>query len=128
MNHKNNGKAPSPISLRLTKEERAALEHAAAGQSLSAHIRSCLFGENTSTRKRQRRVPVKDEIALAQTLGLLGRSKVASNLNQIAKAANCGALILDQETAAQIDEAHAHVVEMRAMLIRALGLIEERER
>ena len=32
-------KAPPPISVRLTEEERARLEQAASGTSLSAHIR-----------------------------------------------------------------------------------------
>lgn len=125
MSHKAETKTPPPISLRLTDAERAALEKAAAHLSLSAYIRQCVFGDQVNKRKVRTRNPVKDHEALARVLGLLGKSRIASNLNQLAKDSNCGALILDEETGAKIDEAYAHVQSMRNELIRALGLIEE---
>ncbi|MCA8894025.1 MAG: hypothetical protein KDA48_02110 [Amphiplicatus sp.] len=94
---------------------------------MSAYIRDRLFGEGVEKRKVRNRNPVKDQEALARVLGMLGRSRIANNLNQLAKDSNCGALILDEETNAKIDEAYALVISMRNELIRALGLIEEHD-
>jgi len=124
MNRKNKKKAPPPLSLRLTEAERDMLEKAAGNASLSAYIRERVFGEAAQKRKSRNRNPVKDHEALARVLGLLGRSKIANNLNQLAKDSNCGALVLDEDTDAKIEEAYAHIVSMRNELIRALGLIE----
>jgi hypothetical protein len=76
-----NYKYPPPISFRLTADERAALERAAAGLSLSAYIRSRLLGSEARPRRTQSKYPVRDHIALAHLLGLLGRSRIANNLN-----------------------------------------------
>jgi len=118
-------KSPPPISLRLSDEERARLEHAAAGMSLSAYIRKCVFGEKATIRKVRTRAPVQNEEALARVLGLLGQSRIANNLNQLAKDANCGVLMFNKETEAKIDDAYEHVIAMRGELIHALGLKEE---
>lgn len=118
-------KTPPPLSLRLTETERAALEKAAGNASLSEYIRQRVFGEAAQKRKSRHRNPVKDQQALAQVLGLLGQTRIANNLNQLAKDSNCGALVLNDDTNAKIEEAYAHVISMRNELIRALGLIEE---
>lgn len=125
MNPEKRNKIPPPISLRLTPEEREKLDHAAQGTSLSSYIRKCVFGKETSVRKARLRVPVKDQEALAKTLGLLGQSRIANNLNQLAKEANRGSLLLDAETTDKINEAYEHILSMRSELIRALGLIED---
>ena len=118
-------KTPPPLSLRLTENERIALEKAAGSVSLSAYIRQQVFGEAAQKRKSRHRNPVKDQQALARVLGLLGRTQIANNLNQLAKDSNCGSLVLDEDTNAKIEEAYTHVLSMRNELIRALGLIEE---
>jgi len=115
-------KTPSPLTLRLTNEERIKLEKLAAGVSLSAYIRKCLFGKNAAPRKVRARVPVKDSQALAQVLGLLGQTRIANNLNQIAYEANCGSLLMDEETENEIKMACAHIAWIRVKLIEALGL------
>lgn len=119
-------KTPPPISLRLTEKERITLEQAAQGMSISAYIRSCIFSDGVAKRKARTRRPVKDQEALARALGLLGQSRIANNLNQLARHANSGSLPVDDETHAQIEEAYAHVMALRDQLIAALGLIEER--
>ncbi len=120
-------KTPPPLSLRLTREERARLERDALGRSLSAHIRERLFAEDAAVRKTRGKEPVKDHQALARVLGLLGKSRIANNLNQLACDANCGALAMDDVTARQIEEAYTHVQSMRTELVHALGLVEESE-
>lgn len=110
------------ITLRLTDEEHARLASLAAGTSVSAYVRDCLFGEAVAPRKRQVRVPVKDQEALAQVLGALGQSHIASNLNQLARHANCGTLVMDKEIENEIRMACARIAWIRVKLIEALGL------
>jgi len=58
-------------------------------------------------RKTRARVPVKNEKALAEILARLGASKTVNNLNQIADQANCGSLLIDQQTEEDIKSACA---------------------
>ena len=118
-------KPPPPISLRLTAEEREKLQHLSAGMTLSAYIRQCVFGPQAARRKRRSHVPVADQKELARVLALLGASRIANNLNQLAYQANTGSLLLDDTTLAKIEEAYNHVRSMRNALMRALGLMEE---
>jgi hypothetical protein len=69
-------------------------------------------------------MPVKDQEAMARALALLGASRIANNLNQLAHKANTGSLIMDDNALAQIDATYAHVRLMRDELVSALGLIE----
>jgi hypothetical protein len=110
---------PAPFSLRLTFEERAALEKAAGDQPLGAYIRSQVLANKARPRRKRRR-PVKDQKALAYVLGELGNSRLASNVNQLAKAVNMGTLPVTPETEKALQEACADIAKMRAMLMRAL--------
>jgi len=83
----------SPLTLRLTLEERARLEELAAGMILSAYVRACVFGAEAAKRKRRPKDVVEDKKAAAGALALLGQSRIASNLNQLAYHANIGALV-----------------------------------
>lgn len=113
--------APAPFSLRLTFEERAALEQAAGDMPLGAYIRDQVFeGKKTRHRRRYKR-PVKDHQALGQLLGALGEARLANNLNQLAKTANTGSLPVTPETEKALREACAEIHHMRSLLMRALG-------
>ncbi|MEW8073541.1 MAG: plasmid mobilization relaxosome protein MobC [Candidatus Thiodiazotropha sp.] len=122
-NPSNNKKIPTPFSLRLTFEERAALEKEAGNKPLGAHIRSKLFaGEEAPRRVRTRtRKPLEDDRALARVLGELGKARLANNLNQLARAVNTGSLPVTPDTEAAIKEACAAVQDMRSDLMHALG-------
>lgn len=111
----------SPVTLRLTPEERVKLEELAAGMTLSAYIRACVFAEETRRRKRRPKTSVEDKKAAAEALALLGQSRIASNLNQLAYHANIGMLIEDEEAKAQIAEANEHLLAIRTLLMTALG-------
>lgn len=113
--------APVPFSLRLTFEERAALEQAAGDMPLGAYIRSQVFKGKKTRRRRHRKRPIKDHQVLGQLLGLLGEARLANNLNQLAKAANTGSLPVTPETEKAIREACAEVHAMRKLLLGALG-------
>ncbi|MCK0197718.1 hypothetical protein MWN34_12425 [Ancylobacter sp. 6x-1] len=111
---------PAPLSIRLTFAERAALVERAAGHPLGAYIKATLFEQ--PERLRARRSSVHDDQALGQVLALLGRSHLANNLNQLAKAANMGVLPVTPELEDELQVACAEIHEMRALLLKALGI------
>ncbi len=114
-----------PFSIRFNEAERAELSRSAGKLSWAAYIRLKLFGEAVDpnrTKSRKRREPSVDRTALAQALGQLGQSRLSSNLNQIAKAANLGILPATPELAEELHAACADVRAMRNALIAALGL------
>ena len=113
------GRATPPFSLRLTFEERAALEEAAGNMPLGAYIRSQLLQDGQAPRRRRRK-PVKDHAALGNVLGELGSSRIANNLNQLAKAVHTGSLPVTPDTEKAIREACAGIHHMRTMLMVAL--------
>jgi hypothetical protein len=113
---------PPPFSLRLTFEERAKLERDAAGMALGAYIRSRLLDPETVAPRKRGKFPVKDHQALAQLLGLLGQSRLANNVNQLARAANTGSLAVTPDTEEALMSATADINHMRQLLIQALDI------
>jgi hypothetical protein len=87
---------------------------------LGAYIRDVLLLDKQRKRASFRR-PRVDEKQIAQVLWALGQSRVASNLNQLAKSANMGTLDVDEHTQAQLEDACTAVVAMRDVLLQALG-------
>lgn len=114
-----------PFSLRFTAEERAWLDRRAGGKSLAAYIRDQVLGDAVAPRKKTLRRPNVDQKALAQALGALGQSRLSSNLNQIAKAANQGTFPVSPELATELSQACSDIAAMRSDLIAALGLKSE---
>lgn len=119
---KHTTKQASPFCLRLTPEERATLEREAAGLPLGEYIKDRVFDENRAKRRTRNKHPVKDHKLLSQLLGELGRARLANNLNQLAKAGNCGLLILTPEVKTALLNACADVRHIRAILMKSLGL------
>lgn len=111
-----------PFSLRLSAAERAQLEAEAGAQPLGTYIRSRLFDTKGPTRAKATVRPVQDQQALAQLLALLGSLRLSSNLNQLAKAANCGALPVDEGVEKELTDACQEIRWMRQILMTALGL------
>lgn len=117
---------PAPFSLRLTFEERASLEQAAGDMPLGAYIRSQVFKDGKARARRRYKRPVKDHQALGQLLGALGESRLANNLNQLAKSANSGSLPVTPETEKALCDACAEIHQMRKLLMQALGFASDR--
>lgn len=111
----------SPLTLRLTVEERARLEELAAGMTLSAYVRACVFAEEERLRATRPADAIAEKKALAEVMGLLGHSRIASNLNQLAHHANLGLMIEDDRAKGQIAEANQHLLAIRTALMAALG-------
>jgi hypothetical protein len=114
-----------PFSLRLTFEERAQIEKEAAGVPLGRYIRDKVLDGKARPRRTRGRFPVKDHEALGRVLGLLGGSRLSSNLNQIARAVHTGSLPVTPETEAAIKIACREVRQMRRDLLKALGIAPE---
>lgn len=122
MNGLEYGKREAPFSLRLSFEERVRLQRAAGDLSISAYIKSLLFADDAPVHRARGKTPVKDHRALAEVLACLGATRIANNLNQLAKAANSGSIYLDRETKAQIEAASNDIRVMRQLLMQALGM------
>ncbi len=110
-----------PFSLRLTIEERQRLDELAGNQPLGSYIRDRLLGEQAEKRRKVKK-PTPDTALLALVLGEFGRSRLASNINQLAKAANIGTLDVTPETEREIIQACAEIQAIRVLLITALGV------
>lgn len=118
---------PSPFCLRLSKEERARLEYDAGDMPLGTYIRSCLFDHPTPRKRRMKR-PVKDYKILAELLTKLGASRIANNLNQLARAANSGSLLLMPEVEEDLRQALKDIAWMRKALMKGLGLYQKKDK
>ena len=117
-----------PFCIRLTDAEKALLSNRAGKMPLGVYIRKMILASGEQAprpRHRKPRTPVKDHEALARVLSALGQSRIANNLNQLAKAVNIGVLPVSPETERDIGEACDAVRAMRNALIVALGLKTE---
>ena len=117
-------KRPPPFSLRLSQEERAYLKQKAGQMPLGAYIKAKAFADGGPVKRRAVGLEVADKDALAKALALLGRSHFSSNLNQLAKAANIGILPVTPEVEQELAAACAHIKEIKALLIKSMGLKE----
>ncbi|MCB8838078.1 plasmid mobilization relaxosome protein MobC [Aurantimonas sp. VKM B-3413] len=118
-------KRGAPFSIRLTEEERARLAEEAAGEPLGTYIKVKVLGSGPAPRKRRTGQSIEDRKALAQALGLLGQSRLAANINQLARAANTGSLPVTPETESELTRALSDVRNLRLLLLAALGLKAE---
>ena len=107
-------KRPMPFPVRLSPQERAAIEAGAerAGLTLGTYIRSCVLAAPTT---RACRRPSVEVIAATKLLGALNR--IGGNLNQLARHANFGNVVLTDELGATMADIRAAV----AVLIAAMG-------
>lgn len=112
----------SPYSIRFTPEERIELDARADGMPLSEYIKQCLFEHSIAVKKPKRKYSIKDHKALAKVIGFLARDRYASNLNQLAKAANSGSLPVNDETEKNINDAYRAIMWMRGQVMLALGV------
>lgn len=113
-----------PFSIRFTDDEKRLLLEKAGRVPLGTYIRDCALAGDVQAKRLRWNNPVKDHEALARVLAALGQSRLANNLNQLAKAVNIGVLPVTPETEDEISKACAAVVAMRRDLMGALGLPE----
>ena len=113
-----------PFSMRFTVEERKRLDEMAGNQPLGSYIRDRLLGEQAEKRRKVKK-PTVDSAMLALVLSELGQSRLASNINQLAKAANMGTLDITPEIQRDIETACQEIQTMKMLLIVALGIVPE---
>lgn len=109
-------------SIRLTEAEKSLLLHRAGRLPLGTYIRDLILAQSLQAKRHRLTNPVKDHDALARVLAGLGQSRIANNLNQLAKAVNFGILPVTAETERDLREACSAVIAMRRELMQALGL------
>jgi len=109
-----------PFSIRLTEDEKALLLERAGRLPLDV----TLAGEARTLRRSARR-SIQDHQAFARVLSSLGQSRLSSNLNQFARAANIDVLPVAPDTVKDLKDACAAVAAMRRDLMQALGLSED---
>jgi len=102
------------LTVRLTSEERAAVDRAAEHASLTvgSYVRQALLGAPAP--REVRRKPA-DRRELARLLGAIGH--VGANLNQLALHANMGVIVYGNE----IDQALVELKQVRDAIMVALG-------
>jgi len=113
-----------PLCFRVSPEERAWLERNAGNMTISAFIRWLIFGDDATPRKRRVKRPIKDYRILAQLFALIKQTQCWNNLNQIARGINSNTWIVTPETEKLLQDACKAIIEIRAMLMKALGLNE----
>lgn len=89
--------------------------------SLSRYIKGRIFDSNGKPKPSGRAQPVRDHVALAQVLGMLGAMEVAGSFRELAAAAKSGALPVTPETEEELVNARAAVFAIKAEVMRALG-------
>tara|TARA_R110002074_G_scaffold20119_16_gene64012 strand:+ start:1147 stop:1575 length:429 start_codon:yes stop_codon:yes gene_type:complete len=114
-------KRPAPFSIRLSADERAALERKAGQRPLGSYIRTKLLGDDVTPRKASR-APTIDYALLGQVLGMLGQSDQVRCLFMLLVAAEAGSIELADDENAALMQACDEVHEMRSVLVKALGL------
>lgn len=110
-------KRPAPFCIRLSESERAQLERDAGGLPLGAYIKSRIFGPAGSGWSVK-----ADRQLLARLLAAFGQSRIANNIDELARASRSGSLPLTPEVDTALHRAVAEIAEMRRALMAALGL------
>jgi len=118
---------PAPFSLRLSKQERKELKKLANGQPLGQYIKDAILKHGM--RPAPTRKPgIQDQKLLAKLLGALGKSRIANNINQLAKAANSGSLPVNEEIIQSLKDAVSAIQWMRDTLIEGIGIKPHRKK
>jgi nitroreductase len=114
-------KKATPFSIRLTEDERERLVAAASGIPLGSYIKATMLGYAPPIRRRASPLPKQDKRILAKALALFARSRVANNLNQLARAANIGTLPVTLETDAELKETLRVIRRLHDLMMDGLG-------
>lgn len=109
------------IPFRVSEDDYARLLSAAGDMSVSAYIRARLFNEDMKAARKNNKMPQAEHKLLAELLSELGKSHLSQNINQIAKAVNCGMVLMPDEAITDINAARAEVRKLRTALLSAMG-------
>lgn len=76
------------VTVRFSPEDYERIQALADGMALSVYLRAKALNEPLPRRKLGSKSSIEDQAVIAQLLGLLGQSRIANNLNQLAYHAN----------------------------------------
>ena len=112
-------KQPPRFSIHLNWDQRDELDRLSQGMPWATYIKEVIFVQ-------KKRISVRysdlDRKLLAKLLAVLGKSRLSSNLNQLAKAANSGSLPVNHEVEKAIMDACKAIEWMRSTLMKAMGM------
>ena len=93
--------------------------------SLSRYVKGRIFDKAGKAKPSGRARPVRDHVALAQVLAMLGAMDAAGSFRELAAAAKSGALPVSPETEEELVNACAAVLAIKSEVMRALGYKDE---
>ena len=121
----------SSISVRVTEEEKAALQAMAGTMALAHFIRKRLFEDNAEKRPKHHRKkkypPSLEAKDLAQLLGMFGQSELATAVLALSLAATQGNLDVTDEVEEKIECACDDIETIKKSLILALSIKPQSE-
>lgn len=112
--------AAKPFSIHPTEAERAHLVARAGNRPLGLFVRERALG-GEATGRASRRSPLQDAEPLTRALAMLGQSELAGSLSALARQANDGTLLVDADVIRRLTDAYDILLEMRFLLLQALG-------
>ena len=112
----------SPLSVRLTAEQREQLERDAIGMTLNAYVLGRLFNKRS-----KRKPPTKHQQAIGRALRRLAHSGIATFLASQIVAQEEGRLMLCKNEESELREAYSECFRIRRDLVEALGLEAEHD-
>ena len=116
-----------PLSLRLSKQERAELNKLANGQPLGSYIKKQIFG-NSKHNKPQQKPIIHDQKSVARVLRGLAESDTIKTIDALAIKHNAENLTLSSEAEYALRQACSDISYMRRSLVLALGLKDSKNR
>lgn len=120
---RNPKKRPSPLSIRLTDNERSELKRLAGGKSLAGYVRQRLFENSNAVKTPKTRKPsILDHKSLARVLRALGAADAIKTIGDLRIAYDENMLLLSEEAEIAVLHACRNINSMRQDLISALGL------
>lgn len=116
------------LSVPLKPDQHADLVRRAGREPVSAYARALLFPANDNAPSGPARtrtaLAVRDHVALASLLARIGQQDTAHSLRELAHLAKIGALPVSPEVEAAIAAANADIADIKALLMKALGIGE----
>lgn len=112
------------LTLRLTELERELWDRNANVLCISTakYVRMRMTDDITQGKLAIILGRQNERIEYVKLLTALGKTRIASNLNQLAHAVNTGTLIFTPDVVAKIDEAYNAIMYMRSLLLDLSGV------
>jgi len=114
---------PNPVSVYFNWKQLDELDGICKGQKRGTCIKEIVLGAGKRIVKRYSDF---DRVLVAKVLAALGKSRLASNVNQLAKAANSGSLPVNEEVTKALLQACQTIEWMKVTLIEGMGIKPQR--